>query len=133
MQKLEIIGNLTADPSVRTVNMATGSVTVCSFDVAVNRRGGNGKQTDFFRVSAWRGLGETCYKYLTKGSKVFVSGSVSCRAYTNKDGKLGASMDVNADEVEFLSSHANGNDMAGAFPSGAYTEVNSPEDLPWEQ
>lgn len=133
MQKLEIIGNLTADPAVRTVNMATGSVTVCSFDVAVNRRNSNGKQTDYFRVNAWRGLGETCYKYLRKGSKVYASGTVSCRAYTNKDGKLVASMDITADDIEFLSSsRANGNDVAVALPDGAYTEVETADDLPWE-
>ncbi|HIU18936.1 MAG TPA: single-stranded DNA-binding protein, partial [Candidatus Limiplasma stercoravium] len=63
MNKLTIIGNLTRDPELRTTS--TG-VNVCSFTVAVNRRrsaqGGNQPEADFFRVSAWRQLGENCAK-----------------------------------------------------------------------
>ena len=72
MNKLTIIGNLTRDPELRTTS--TG-VNVCSFTVAVNRRqrsqGAEGQpEADFFRVSAWRQLGEICQKYLAKGRKV---------------------------------------------------------------
>ena len=57
MNKLTIIGNLTKDPELRTTQDGT---SVCNFTVAVNRRKSNGQQpeADFFRVSAWRGLGE---------------------------------------------------------------------------
>ena len=73
MNRLTIIGNLTHDPELRTTPSGD---SVCSFSVAVNRRGrrdaqGNqNEQTDFFRVSAWRQLGENCAKYLAKGRKV---------------------------------------------------------------
>lgn len=108
MNRLMIIGNLTRDPELRTTQ--TG-VSVCSFTVAVNRRASaaqrqNGQQpeADFFNVSAWRGLGENCAKWLIKGRKVAVVGSVSVRAYQRNDGTSGASMDVLASEVEFLTS-----------------------------
>ena len=102
MNKLTIIGNLTKDPELRTT--ATG-LSVCQFTVAVNRRKAKEEQeTDYFRVTAWRERGEICAKYLTKGSKVCVIGPVSVRPWETQDGKHGASLEVTADEVEFLSS-----------------------------
>lgn len=103
MNKLTIIGNLTADPELRTI---PSGINVCTFTVAVNRRFSSNKderQTDFFRVTAWRQLGETCSRYLSKGRKVAVIGEVSARAFESKDGTLRASLEVTADEVEFLS------------------------------
>lgn len=106
MNKLTIIGNLTRDPELRTTS--TG-LNVCSFTVAVNRRrssqNANQPEADFFRVSAWRQLGENCQKYLAKGRKVAVVGSVSVSTYEAKDGSgTRFTMEVNADDVEFLSS-----------------------------
>ena len=101
MNKLTIIGNLTKDPELRTTQAGKN---VCSFDVAVKRRSGNGQdETDFFRVSAWNGLAETCARYLAKGRKVCVVGPVSVHTYESSNGKHGASMEVRADDVEFLS------------------------------
>ena len=103
MNKLMIIGNLTRDPERRTLQDGT---PVCVFTVAVNRRrarNGEKEQVDFFRVAAWRELGENCAKYLTKGRKVCVTGPVSANAYTGQDGQARASLEVNAQEVEFIS------------------------------
>ncbi len=102
MNKLTIIGNLTRDPELRTTQ--TG-VNVCTFTVAVNRRkaGGGQQEADFFRVSAWRERGEVCAKYLAKGRKVCVIGSVSVSTYKGRDGNTYANLEVLADEVEFLS------------------------------
>ena len=77
MNKLTIIGNLTKDPELRTT--ASG-INVCNMTVAVNRRrAGSDPETDFFGVSVWRGLGESCAKYLRKGAKVCVIGAVGVR------------------------------------------------------
>lgn len=108
MQKLTIIGNLTGDPELRTTT--TGS-EVCSFTVAVNRRKTANNQTpeaDFFRVSAWGERGKVCNQYLTKGKKVAVIGQVSAHAYTAQDGTARASLDVFAEDVEFLTPKGNG-------------------------
>jgi single-strand DNA-binding protein len=103
MNKLTIIGNLTADPNLRTANTANGPVSVCDFTVAVNARQ-KGQDATFFRVTAWRGLGENCGKYLAKGRKVAVTGPVSARAYTpNSGGDPRAVLEVTAEDVEFLS------------------------------
>ena len=103
MQNINFIGNLTASPETRST---TSGVTVCSFTVAVDRKfkdaSGN-KTTDFFRVNAWRQLGEMCGRYLDKGRKVYVRGELQARTYEAKDGTTRMSLDVQADEVEFLS------------------------------
>lgn len=102
MNKLTIIGNLTRDPELRTT---TSGVNVCTFTVAVNKRNKkDGEQeADFFRVSAWRGLADVCSKYLAKGRKVAVVGSVTLHTYETQNGKPGANLEVTADDVEFLS------------------------------
>ena len=99
MQKLHIIGNLTKGPETRTTPNGN---TVCSFTVAVNRKKVSEPQTDFFRVNAWGKLGELCARFLGKGRKVAVVGELQARTYDNKDGKTMLSLDVVADEVEFL-------------------------------
>ena len=103
LNKLTIIGNLTRDPETRTTQ--DGKI-VCGFTVAVNRRQkdpqGN-SIADFFRISAWGKLGENCQKYLTKGKKVAVIGQVSVHAYLNKDNQAAATLEVFAEDVEFLS------------------------------
>ena len=99
MNKQFCIGNLTKDPETRTT--PTGN-TVCTFTVAVNRKKVSEPQTDFFRVNAWGKLGELCGRFLNKGRKVAVVGELQARTYDNKDGKTMLSLDVVADEVEFL-------------------------------
>lgn len=140
MNKLTIIGNLTRDPESRTT--ASGS-TVCSFTVAVNRRrsrNNNQPEADFFRVSAWNALGENCQKYLAKGRKVAVVGQVSVSTYQGQDGNTRASLDVMAEDVEFLSSRSDDAAYApstsAATPAQAavnsgFQEVVDDEDLPF--
>lgn len=99
MNKCCVIGNLTRDPELRTTG---NGVNVCNFTVAVNRHRGEQEATDYFRVTAWRQLGENCAQYLAKGRKVAVIGVVTARAYTGSDGVVYATMELTADEVEFL-------------------------------
>lgn len=126
MQILTIIGNLTRDPETRTT---TSGSTVCSFTVAVNRRKKTEGQpeADFFRVSAWNQLGDNCQKYLAKGRKVCVVGTVTAHAYTTQDGKAAASLEVMANNIEFLSARGEtGNQM----DESGFTQVET-DDLPW--
>lgn len=135
MQKITIIGNLTHNPETRTT---PNGVSVCSFTVAVNRRFANQdgeKQTDFFRVNAWRGLADTCAKYLAKGRKVAVIGELQARLYDGKDGEKRMSLDVQADEIEFLTpkSQAEQTEQAEQQPNtdaNGFTDVST-DDLPF--
>jgi single-strand DNA-binding protein len=116
MNKLEIIGNLTRDPESRTLQ---DGKTVCNFTVAVNRRkrDANGNNiADFFRVSAWGAMGENCQKYLVKGKKVGVVGSVSVHPFLAQDGTAKATIEVFAEEVEFLSPVGNSEQPPAAVP-----------------
>ena len=138
MNKLTIIGNLTRDPETRTTS--TG-INVCSFTVAVNRRRSsqnqnpNQPEADFFRVTAWRQLGEICQKYLAKGRKVCVVGSVSVSTYEAKDGSgTRFSLDVTADDVEFLSSRQDDGASYGASASApAPAAPSAPADTGFTQ
>lgn len=102
MNRIVIIGNLVRSPEQRATQ---SGIAVTTFTVAVNRRRTQEGQpeADFFRVTAWRGLAETCGKYLDKGRKVCVVGPVSISTYKGQDGQTRASMEVTAEDVEFLS------------------------------
>lgn len=121
MNRLIITGNCTKDPELRTT---PNGKNVCTFTVAVNRKKKiqGQPEADFFRVSAWDALGENCAKYLVKGKKVGVVGAVSVHVYTTQDGKAGASLEVVANEVEFLSSRSESVD-----PQTGYTKVETEE------
>lgn len=125
MNRLTIIGNLTGEPELRTTQ---NGKSVCNFSVAVNRRNKveGQPEADFFRVSAWNQLGENCGKYLAKGRKVAVIGSVSVRTYETQNGKHGATMEVMAQEVEFLSSRSDFIDQQTGM------EKVTPDDLPFD-
>jgi single-strand DNA-binding protein len=97
MNKIFIIGNLVRDPELRTT---PSGVPVCTFTIAVNGR--KPDDTQFFRITTWRQTAENCQRFLAKGRKVAVAGAVSLNTYTAKDGTTKASLEVNADEVEFL-------------------------------
>jgi single-strand DNA-binding protein len=131
MNKIVLIGNLTADPVLRATPSGT---SVCNFTLAVSRRfpGADGqKVTDFFNVVAWRGLADTCNKYLAKGKKAAVVGELQARTYTAKDGTTRISLDVSADEVEFLSpkDEEKPRQMTPADPN-TFDDVSS-DDLPF--
>lgn len=103
MNKLFLIGNLTRDPELA---QTTSGVSVCKFSIAVNRSytNANGERdADYINIITWRGLAENCGKYLSKGKKVAISGSLQASSYEASDGTKRYRTDVVADEVEFLS------------------------------
>lgn len=131
MNKITLIGNLTANPEMRTT---TSGSTVCSFNLAVNRKKTSEPQTDFFRINAWQKLGETCGRYLEKGKKVAVVGELQARVFEDKNGKTRLSLDVSADEVEFLSPKQEQKAEAATVSQGkitdTFTDISS-DDLPF--
>lgn len=127
MNKLFIIGNLTRDPETRATS--TGK-TVCSFTVAVNRSGREmGEEAEYFRVSAWGALGESCAKYLSKGRKVAVVGSVALKQYA-KNGENHAYMEISAEGVEFLPNGQKTRSDANEGQSEAFADVST-DDIPF--
>ena len=108
MNKVFLIGNLTKDPEL---NQTTNGIAYCRFTLAVQRRFTNAegeRETDFLNITVWRGQAENCSKYLRKGSKACVTGSIQTRSYDAQDGTKRYVTDIVADEVEFLSSKQSG-------------------------
>lgn len=102
MNKWIGIGNLTRDPELSETPNGTA---VCKFTVAVNRNftNANGeRECDFINVVAWRSLAENCGRFLSKGKKVSVVGSLQTRSYES-NGEKKYVTEIMADEVEFLS------------------------------
>ena len=129
MNKVYLIGNLTRDPEMRSTS---AGIPVCNFSIAVNRRFKNAQtgqqETDFFNIVAWRQLAELCSRYLVKGRKVAVFGSIQTRSYEAQDGSKRTAFDIVADEVEFLSSP-----NAGSAPSSDYHAAVSPAPVQRQQ
>lgn len=144
MNKITIIGNVVHTPEKR--NTQSG-VSVCKFSVAVKRKfrdKDTGEYaTDFFDVQAWRQLADLCERYLEKGKKVAVTGSMQMREYDGKDGGKRRVWELMADEVEFLSARSEGTADAPnqqtakavrptAKPvEAAFTPVEDDADLPF--
>ena len=129
MQKITFIGNLCSDPEVRST---PNGITVTTLVVAVDRKfkdAQGDKKTDFFRVVCWRQLGEICAKFLSKGKKIAVVGELQARTYEAKDGSTRLSLDVQADEVEFLSPKQQGETHDEPDANG-FTDVDA-SDVPF--
>ena len=106
MNKVILIGNLTKDPEL---SETSSGVAFCKFSIAVNRPFANAdgdRETDFFNITTWRGQAETCAKFLAKGKKVCVVGSLQNRSYEDKSGVKHTVTDIVASEIEFLSARS---------------------------
>lgn len=81
-------------------------VSCANFSVAADTRnkGEDGNTiTNFYRCSAWRGLADTCAKYLHKGDRVSIVGDLLFRTYTDTSGRERSAMQVTITDIEFLS------------------------------
>ena len=118
MNKAFEIGNLTKDPELRTT---PDGRAVCNFTLAVNRRVKNAEhpEADFFRVTVWDKLAESCGTYLAKGKKAAVIGAVSLQHYTDQNNVIRYYMQLNATDVEFLSPRQN----AAPADDGGFVQV----------
>jgi single-strand DNA-binding protein len=102
MNKVILVGNLTKDPDYRET---PNGVAVCSFSIAVSRDYANAdgnREADFFNITVWRGKADVCGKYLKKGNKVAIVGSLQNRSYEDKDGNKRTATEIIASDVEFL-------------------------------
>ena len=138
---LIIVGNVGKDPEMR---YTPSGQAVTSFSVATNRQytTGNGeqvKETVWFRVTTWGKQAEICNTYVKKGMKVLVEGRLTPdkatggpRVWTKNDGTAGASFEVTAGTVRFLSSRGETSDMYSQG-GGNYESAEMPpeDDIPF--
>ncbi len=129
MNKVFLIGNLTRDPEGGTT---AGGINYSRFSIAVNRRFSKDNEVDYFNIVAWRNLAEVCNNNLTKGRKISVVGSIQIRNYEGNDGTKRTSVEVTADEVEFLSS-SNRSEASESEPAPAKKEKDITKLKPVEE
>jgi len=128
MNKIIITGRLVKDPEARTTQ---SGISQSTFDVAVQRRFKNAdgnRDADFLTVVAWRQSADFCNKYLKKGQKIAVEGSVQKRSYTAQDGSKRYVTEIVADNVESLES-PNRNTAPAA---NTFEEVDDDDELPFK-
>lgn len=102
MQYISFTGYLTADPDKRSTPSGINATTF-TVGVARSRKNEHGdRESDFYRVTAWRAAADYCAQYLAKGSRVYVRGELTPRTYEGRDGKTRVSLEVNAEAVENL-------------------------------
>ena len=104
-------GRLTADAELKTT---PSGVSVCTFDIAVDRGYGDNKQTDFIKIVAWRSTAEFVSKYFVKGSMIGIEGAIQTRKYQDKNGNNRISFEVVANNVQFLESKKSNDVNIGA-------------------
>ena len=136
MNKVILVGNLTRDPELITTN---NGISLCRFTLAVQRRFSSNegeREADFINIVVWRAAADNCYKYLKKGSKAGVVGSMQTRSYDAQDGTKRYTTDVVAEEVEFLSTKNPGSEeyqseaeTAGSKSTGKSDIVNKFEPI----
>ena len=104
MNKVILIGNLANDPEGRTTQ---SRISQSTFRIAVQRRFANAqgvREADFLTVVAWRQTADFCNRYLSKGRRVTVEGSIQNRSYDAQDGSKRYVTEIIADNIEALGS-----------------------------
>jgi single-strand DNA-binding protein len=120
LNKVTLIGNLGADPEVRST--ASGQ-RVATLSVATSRNWNNAagerqEKTEWHRVVLWNTkfstLADIAEKYLKKGDKVYVEGRIEYRTWEDREGKTRYTTEINARELIMLSGRGGAGDEGGA-------------------
>ena len=134
--KVILIGNFTTDPELK---QSTSGVSVCSFNIAVNRKY-NKDEVDFISIVTWRQQAEFVSKYFKKGQAILVCGQIQTRSYTDKQGNKRTAVEVVADEVSFVGNKESATEAKSEAPAqpyipAAYSTQNSQnfEEIPGDE
>lgn len=131
LNKVILGGRLTSDVELKTTQ---SGVSVCSFNIAVNRKTGKDKeqQTDFITCQAWRQTAEFISKYFGKGASICVVGSLQVRSW-EQNGQKRYSTEVVVDEAMFVDSKGEGEKsfVPEAFAAANFEPVNNDDNLPF--
>lgn len=122
MNKVTLLGVVTKDPELRQTQ---SGISNCNFTLAVRRKFKNDDgeyEADFLNCVAWKGTADICGKYLKKGSKCAIGGSIQTRSYDDKNGVKRYVTEIIVDDVEFI---GNGDKNASAPKGTAQTGKKS--------
>lgn len=130
MNTVNIIGRLTATPDVRKTQ---NGISMCRFSIAVKRRFkvNNEAVTDFFNVIAWKETAEYIGRYLSKGQKIGIEGSLQPSEYKTKSGEMVTTFVIVANSVEACGPTPNSNNEKTNSEQVDFTLCDLDEDLPF--
>lgn len=120
VNKATIIGNLGADPEIRSIS---SGARVANISVATSRRwtdrsGAQQEKTEWHRIVLWEKLADIAERYLKKGDTVYIEGEIEYRSYEDKDGVTKYMTEIRAREMVMLGSRDGGGGGMGASQSG---------------
>lgn len=121
MNKVELIGRITADPELRYTQ---SEKAYTRFTIAVNRgfKNESGESdADFISCVAWEKRAEIICKYVHKGNRIGIVGRIQTGSYEKEDGTRGYLTDVIVGELEFLE-----NKNKDERPAPEYPEADDP-------
>jgi single-strand DNA-binding protein len=127
LNKAMIIGNLGADPEVRSTQ---GGTRVATLSVATSRSwndrsGVQQERTEWHRVVAWDRLAEICERFLKKGDRVYVEGRIEYRQWEGQDGQTRYTTEIRARDMVMLGGRGDARFEAGAgAPAGQAAETD---------
>ncbi len=119
LNRIILVGTVATDPETRTT---MDSTPITKFQIAVERFGGAGKETDFIDVVAWRNVADYSAKALSKGTMAVVEGRIQNRSFETKDGVKKYVTEVVANSVTVL-------DKKKGAPAAAVQEPEAEPDL----
>lgn len=130
LNKVMLIGNLGADPEVRST--ASGQ-RVATLSLATSRQwnsaaGERQERTEWHRIVAWSGkvsqLADFVEKYCKKGDRLYVEGRIEYRTWEDREGQTRYSTEINAREIILLSPRGGG-DTAAPAPERQFAKAGS--------
>lgn len=109
MNKVILMGRLTKDPEVSS---SASGTAYARYSIAVDRKfkRENEPTADFFNCVSFGKQAEFVEKYLKKGTKIVVTGSIQNNNYTNREGNKVFEVRIMVEEVEFAESKTNNTD-----------------------
>lgn len=124
LNKMLIIGNVGTDPEMRYTPSGNA---VTSFRIATGRSyttrdGERRDETEWFTVTAWSRLAETCNQFVVKGMKVYVEGRLKSSSWVANDGQTRFRNEIVAQQVRFLDRPQQGGGYGGGGPQGGGNE-----------
>jgi single-strand DNA-binding protein len=136
VNKVILIGNLGRDPEVRYTPSGTA---VANFSLATtenwtNKDGEKQSRTEWHRIEAWGRLGEICGEYLSKGSQVYIEGSIRTDEWEDQEGNKRQTTKIRAWRMQMLGSRAQAESLSNEdFGPEPKTESSGPteDDIPF--
>jgi single-strand DNA-binding protein len=132
--KVILMGNLTRDPEMRYVPSGTA---VTNFGLAMNerytdRQTGEQKESPcFVEITAWGRQAEIVNEYLTKGSPVFLEGSLKFDSWEADDGTKRNKLSVTAFRIQLIGGRRDGDGMGGGY-ADAQPAASSEQSTPYQ-